>query len=136
MSTVNLESRNIPDHFVRHRNFAGELTPRDGLVNDFAFVLVGRGTGHVGIRSVNFPDRYLRHRDFRIWLEGPSSPEDQLWRQDSTFLYEIFMAVTGRPGWMKLGVRLPLTSSSLGTVESENEIDAGARPGGYPGLLP
>ena len=39
-------------------------------------------------------------------------------------------------GWMKLGARLPLTSFPLGTTESVYEIDAGARPGGYPGLLP
>jgi hypothetical protein len=37
---------------------------------------------------------------------------------------------------MKLGGRLPLTSFLLGTVESVDKIDAGARPGGYPGLLP
>ena len=42
----------------------------------------------------------------------------------------------GARGWMKLGARLPLTSSLLGTVESVSKIDAGARPGGYPGLLP
>ena len=42
----------------------------------------------------------------------------------------------GALGWMKLVVRLPLTSFGLGTVESVTEIDAGARPGGYPGLLP
>ena len=88
MSNVNLESRNIPDHFIRHRNFAGELTRRDGLVNDFAFTLVGRGSGQVAIRSVNFPDRYLRHRDFRIFLEPPASPDDGLWRLDSTFFFE------------------------------------------------
>ena len=37
---------------------------------------------------------------------------------------------------MKLVVRLPLTSFALGTVESVEKIDAGACPGGYPGLLP
>ncbi len=88
MTTINLESLNFPGHFIRHAAFLGELTRRGGPVDDFAFTLVPRGPGQVALRSRNFPDRYLRHRDFRIHLEGPAGPGDDLWRQDSTFVFE------------------------------------------------
>ena len=76
MSNINLESLNLPGHFIRHAAFLGELTRRRGPVNDFAFTLITRGTGKVAIRSVNFRDRFLRHRDFRIHLEGPAGGGD------------------------------------------------------------
>ncbi len=85
MNRYEFRSHNFPDHFVRHRNFQGELTRKDGSTEDFAFTMVRRGEHQVAIRSVNFPDRYLRHREFRVWLEGGT---DQLFRQDSTFFFE------------------------------------------------
>lgn len=88
MSNENFESTNVPGHFIRHASFLGELTPRDQRVDDFAFRLVRRGPSQVSFRSVNFPDRFLRHRDFRIHLEGPSGPGDQLFALDSTFFFE------------------------------------------------
>jgi hypothetical protein len=84
----NLESYNVPGHFIRHAAFLGELTRRGGPVNDFAFTLINRGTGKVALRSVNFGDRFLRHRDFRIHLEGPAGAGDDLWLQDSSFFFE------------------------------------------------
>ena len=88
MSNINLESLNLPGHFIRHAAFLGELTRRGGPVNDFAFTLISRGAGKVAIRSLNFPDRFLRHRDFRIHLEGPAGAGDDLWMQDSSFFFE------------------------------------------------
>jgi Alpha-L-arabinofuranosidase B (ABFB) domain len=77
-------SLNFRNHFIRHRNFLGELTPEDGPIDDFAFKLIGRD-GLVRMRSRNFPTRFLRHRDFRVHLEGPGDPNSQLFVQDSTF---------------------------------------------------
>jgi hypothetical protein len=79
-------SFNVGDHFIRHRNFLGELTRENELpVDDFAFNFVKRGQGLIAFRSRNFPDRRLRHRDFRIHLEGPNDPNPQLFIADSTF---------------------------------------------------
>jgi len=89
MDRYQFRSFNVPDHFIRHSNFQGELTRKTGPMDDFAFVMLRRGSGNrVALRSVNFPDRYLRHRDFRIWLEGPRDGDDQLFQQDSTFYFE------------------------------------------------
>jgi Alpha-L-arabinofuranosidase B (ABFB) domain len=85
MDVVNLRAANLPDHFIRHRAFLGELTRQDAIIADFAFTLVPRGPHHVRLRSRNFPTRYLRHRDFRIRLEEPAGPGDELFLADSTF---------------------------------------------------
>ena len=53
-------SFNVRDHFIRHRNFLGELTIEEGPIDDFAFKLMMRG-GLVRLRSRNFPTRFVRH---------------------------------------------------------------------------
>jgi Alpha-L-arabinofuranosidase B (ABFB) domain len=89
MDRFQFESVNFRGHFIRHRNFQGELTRKDRPAEDFFFTLQPRGSqGLVALRSVNFPDRFLRHRDFRVFLEGPSGPQDQLFRLDSSFFLE------------------------------------------------
>lgn len=85
MDVVNLRAFNVPEHFIRHRDFLGELTRQDGVIDDFAFALVPRGPQHVRLRSRNFPTRFLRHRDFRIHLDEPAGPGDGLFLADSTF---------------------------------------------------
>jgi hypothetical protein len=86
MDVVELRSLNFRDHFIRHRNFLGELTRKEGPAEDFLFALVSRGQqGQVALRSKNFPELFLRHRDFRLRLEGPTGPNDQLFAKDSTF---------------------------------------------------
>jgi hypothetical protein len=85
MTNFNFEAVNVPGFFIRHANFAGELTRQHGPIEDFAFALRSRGEHLVAFRSVNFPDRFLRHRDFRILLEPPAGPDDELHRADSTF---------------------------------------------------
>jgi hypothetical protein len=84
---MNFEFRsfNVPRHFIRHRNFLGELTRKGGPRQDFAFRVVQRGGGVVSLGSANFPKRFLRHRDFRIRLEEPNGRADQVFRQDSRF---------------------------------------------------
>ncbi|MCM3884882.1 AbfB domain-containing protein [Frankia sp. R82] len=82
----NFQSFNVPDRYIRHRDFAGELTPRGEPIEDFAFTLLSRGQGRVTFRSQNFPDRVLRHRDFQIWLDPVPHTSDTLFAADSTFL--------------------------------------------------
>ncbi|GIF72450.1 AbfB domain-containing protein [Asanoa siamensis] len=78
-------SYNVPDRFIRHRNFAAEISPEDALRDDFRFTLVNRGAGLVGLRSVNFPDHYLRHQNAEVKLHRSGGPHDELWWKDSTF---------------------------------------------------
>ena len=85
---LEFRSFNFQDRFIRHRNFLGELTTKEGPGKDFVFTLEQRGPHLVALRSVNFPDRCLRHRDFRVRLEGPAGAGDQLFSQDSTFHFE------------------------------------------------
>jgi hypothetical protein len=85
MTNYNFESHNIPGFFIRHFNFEGELTRQTGPINDFAFAWVKRGEGQIAFKSVNFPDRRLRHQNFRVRLHAPAGPNDQLFRDDSTF---------------------------------------------------
>ena len=85
MDFVQFRSFNFPRHYIRHRNFLGELTRKQGPADDFSFALIRRGQqGEVALRSKNFP-KFLRHRDFRVRLEGPSGSSDQLFAKDSTF---------------------------------------------------
>jgi hypothetical protein len=85
MTKYNFESHNLPGFYIRHANFQGELSRKNGPMDDFAFTLVRRGAHAVAFRSANFPDRYLRHRDFRVYLQAPDGPNDILFQQDSTF---------------------------------------------------
>ena len=82
---MQFQSFNFRDHFIRHRNFLGEISRKEGPPEDFDFVVVQRGQGRVSLRSVNFPDRFLRHRDFVIRLEGPKDPRPDVFKLDSLF---------------------------------------------------
>jgi len=86
MDVVEFRAVNQRDHFIRHRNSLGELTRKEGPRDDFHFTVVPRGQPRlVSLRSKNFPKLFLRHRDFRIRLEGPNGPNDQLFAKDSSF---------------------------------------------------
>jgi hypothetical protein len=86
MDVFEFRSLTPRNHFIRHRNFLGELTRKEGPADDFLFALVPRGQQRlVALRSKNFPKLFLRHRDFRVRLEGPSGPNDQLFAKDSAF---------------------------------------------------
>ena len=84
---VSIQSYNYPDHFIRHRNFLGEITR---IVNnldrkDSAFKIVPglADSRYISFESVNYPGYYLRHQGFRIKLHRWSS--DQLFLKDATF---------------------------------------------------
>jgi Alpha-L-arabinofuranosidase B (ABFB) domain len=97
---VMLRSVNFASHFIRHRDFLGELTPQrtNEPRDDFFFRLVpGLARGDlrdedpaslVSIRSTNFPTHFLRHQDFRLKLQQPAGPGDRLFRLDATFFLE------------------------------------------------
>jgi len=69
---LSLESVNYPGRFVRHRNFAVFLHPREatGLFTaDATFCAQPVGPAGVFVlRSVNYPDRYLTVRDASLRL--------------------------------------------------------------------
>jgi Alpha-L-arabinofuranosidase B (ABFB) domain len=103
VNTFWFQSFNLDDHYIRHRDFLGELAREVvGQEADYAFTLLNRGHGAngeqlVALRSVNFADRYLRHRGFRIRLEGRAGSDDALIWPDSTFVLEPGLAAPANP---------------------------------------
>jgi hypothetical protein len=86
MDIVEFRAVNVGEHFIRHRDFLGELTRKEGPREDFHFTVVPRGQqGLVSLRSKNFPKLFLRHRDFQIRLERPNGTNDQVFAKDSAF---------------------------------------------------
>jgi hypothetical protein len=91
---VALQSFNYPDHFIRHRNFLGEVTVigtemdrKDatfrivpGLAEQNYPSLQGE---YISLQSVNYPGYYLRHQDTVVKLHKYS--EDDLFKKDATF---------------------------------------------------
>src|SRR5215207_5968837 len=84
---VRLRSFNFDRLRVRHRDSLGELTPvttdldkQDSLF-DLVPGLAQSGGNLVSLRSMNFPDQYLRHQDFRLKLQGPAGPDDEVFRK-------------------------------------------------------
>jgi hypothetical protein len=86
-----LQSHNFRNNYIRHRDFLGELTTlrtdQDKQDSLFTIVVVG-GQNRVALRSVNYPKLYLRHQDFRIKLQEPAGPNDQVFWKDATFFQE------------------------------------------------
>ena len=84
---VSLKSYNYPDHYVRHRNYLGEITIVSSQLDfdDSSFRLVGglAGGGTVSFESKNYPGHYLRHQGFRIKLHRPDGSD--LFRNDASF---------------------------------------------------
>jgi len=77
------EAVNFRGFFIRHRNFLGELTRKDGPILDFAFWVIGENV--VRLKSRNFEHRFLRHRDLRLRLDGANDPNPHLFVDDSRF---------------------------------------------------
>ncbi len=104
-------SYSFPDHYIRHRNYLGEVTRLgsnlDQLDSTFRVVkgLAGRvdGTPTVSFESKNFPAFYLRHHHFRIKLHKNDGSE--IFRKDASFKW--------RPG---LGASLEEGFNSLESV--------------------
>jgi hypothetical protein len=102
--SVNLQSFNFRDFFIRHQNFEAELMKFDspGFKEDFAWDLVSRGQDAdgfqlVSFQPVNFPTHFLRHKNFRLVLEHKDNTDQ--FRKDSTFRRQ--NGLTGDPeqGW-------------------------------------
>jgi hypothetical protein len=84
---VAFQSYNYRDHYVRHRNYLGEITTvNSGLdVADSSFRVVPglAGGKSVSFESRNYPGHYLRHQGFRIKLHRPDGSD--LFRKDASF---------------------------------------------------
>jgi hypothetical protein len=128
---ISLQSSNLTDHFIRHQNFLGVISPiattspeLDRADATFSGQLLdsnGNVTfgNKVQIRSVNFPFHVLRHEAFRIKLaefnpslippggSTPETPAQQLLRMDCTFLVERGLAAPGNPRAVSFRVTNP-----------------------------
>ena len=127
---ISLQSHNVDNHFIRHQNSVGKITP---IVSDldradatFSTIAILDSNGavvfgnKVQIRSTNFPTQVLRHQNFEIKLAefnppifDPSSPppsetpDQQLLRMDCTFLLERGIADPGNPRAVSFRVTNP-----------------------------
>lgn len=91
---VALQSFNYPDHFIRHRNFMGEVTVIGTETDrkDATFRIVpglaeqkypSLQKEYVSLQSVNFPGYYLRYRDGLIKLD--TYRDEELFKKSATF---------------------------------------------------
>jgi len=89
MARKQLRSLNFPDHFIRHRDFFGELTRLTSQqdIDDSLFdVVTGLADPNgASLRSVNVPNHFLRHQNFRLKLQKMDNPNDEVFRKDATF---------------------------------------------------
>ncbi len=95
---VSLQSYNYPDHYIRHRNYLGEITTVKSQldIDDSSFRIVRglSGGDTISFESKNFPGYYLRHQKFRIKLHRPDGSD--LFRSDASFRVVQGMA---HPSW-------------------------------------
>ncbi len=89
---VSLRSFNLPDHFVRHGDFLGELSPvvsdldrQDATFEMTAGMAPAPGVSFLSCQWASFA---LRHQDFRVKLHEFSALRDDapLFRNDATFV--------------------------------------------------
>jgi hypothetical protein len=108
MPSFSFRSANLPDRFLRHRNFLGELTTVSTDVDrhDATFAIMAdqfrEGSFGLGatvcFTSIRPPFHFLRHQQFRIKLQSPPrtaprpgsftgdlTPEGQLFARDIQF---------------------------------------------------
>ncbi len=86
---VSLQSDNYPDHWVRHRNYLGEITridPASELDHKDSTFVIRRGLSGRGIsfESVNYPGFFLRHQGYRIKLHQRERTD--LYEKDASFI--------------------------------------------------
>jgi len=95
---ISLKSYNYQNHYVRHRNYLGEITtvssPLDFDDSSFKMVKGLAGDNTVSFESKNYPGYYLRHQGFRIKLHRPDGSD--LFRHDASFRV---MQGMGNPSW-------------------------------------
>lgn len=110
---IAFQSYNFPDHYIRHRNFLGELTTvkstLDQLDSTFKVVNGLAGHGTVSFESRNYRGYYLRHHNFRIKLQQLEGSD--LFRKDASFI--------GRTG-LAIGLWNTPIDESLTSYESVN----------------
>jgi len=125
---ISLRSQNVENHFIRHQNFVGKITPiatdLDRADATFSTLQILDSNGAVAfgnkvqIRSFNFPNSVLRHQNFDIKLaefnppifgpgSPPETPDQQLLRMDCTFLVEHGIADPGNPRAVSFRVTNP-----------------------------
>ncbi|MCA1692008.1 MAG: AbfB domain-containing protein, partial [Actinobacteria bacterium] len=84
---VSFRAINFPTHYVRHRNYLGELTQVTNALDkaDASFAVVPglASSSAVSFESTNFPGYYLRYEGDQIKLQPRS--EDLPFRQAATF---------------------------------------------------
>jgi hypothetical protein len=80
------QSYNYPTHYIRHRNYSGEITTINSSLDkkDATFKSVPGLAGGLSFESLNFPGYYLRHKNFRIFLERVTDTEQ--FRKDASFM--------------------------------------------------
>ena len=96
---VSFESVNQPGHYIRHRNFVGELTRvnRDLDRADATFILRPGLSGTpnaVSFEAVNHPGHFLHHEGYRIKLSRDDG--STLFRQNGSFI--VRPGLSGTPG--------------------------------------
>lgn len=84
---VSIQSHNYPDHFLRHRDFLGELTTLSSDLDrkDANFKIVpGLADGsYISFESLNYPGYFLRHQGFQLKLHARET--NQLYIEDASF---------------------------------------------------
>ena len=84
---ISIRSYNYPHHFIRHRNFFGEITRINSSLDekDATFKIVpGLANSRcVSFVSLNYPGYYLRYQNYRIKLH--KKHDDTLFKKDVTF---------------------------------------------------
>jgi hypothetical protein len=88
-SCISLESRNFPNHFLRHQDWRIRLAPREDSAlfrQDATFCLVpglADGAG-VSFESVGAKGHFIRHRNNELWVDRHDGSD--LYKKDATFL--------------------------------------------------
>lgn len=84
---VSIRTFNLPNYYIRHRNFFGEISPiSSSLDRADARYKIRSGLASsdcVSFESSNFPGYYLRHQNFQIRLD-PNNNTAQF-KADATF---------------------------------------------------
>lgn len=84
--TYSFESYNYPEHYIRHKNYMGEISEINSNLDkkDATFRVVRGLAGKCNsFESVNYPGHYLRHQNYRIKLHKTDGSD--LFQKDATF---------------------------------------------------
>lgn len=85
---ASIRAFNCPNHFIRHRDFLGEITEigSDLDRSDATFRIVwglADPNNAFSLESVNYPGHYLRHSNFRLRLDRYA--DEPMFKADATF---------------------------------------------------